>query len=449
MAAEWYYAKGKQKHGPLSEAQLQELTASGELLPSDMVWKQGMKAWVKAGSLTGFFPDDGPPPLEDASSEQSSMIQEIKNRVAEHPYLYVGGALGVSVLLTLIVPGFFGAVGLDAIAYLFGIPLLLADIALFVILIVVFMKDANDEVVYAQLHGKWNPVDGKGEPLEFSGGGFYGGATTVTRGNSLSGTVVIHKDKRMEITTGGRVVEVWQLVKVDGSELVLHDAEGVMKRFKKKSSSFFAALFNPERKSNLEGSWQPITESNEWLQFTNDGAVVFSDGSAGKFTVSGEEPNEVIDIELVSGSSRQFKIVSLASDQLVIAEGNEATTFRRPRKAVKKRMQNDAATSDLQDVATIGDDMADSTPTSSSKGVFGGLFSFFTHWKCPKCGKRSAEKISSERVSDVQQGVQTTTDPATNQPRQMVVNFWTVRLTYCCKDCKHQWAEEKQASRIA
>ncbi|MGH9556867.1 MAG: GYF domain-containing protein [Terriglobales bacterium] len=42
MSQEWFYTKdGKTKVGPVSSAELQGLAKSGQLLPTDMILKQG------------------------------------------------------------------------------------------------------------------------------------------------------------------------------------------------------------------------------------------------------------------------------------------------------------------------------------------------------------------------------------------------------------------------
>jgi hypothetical protein len=51
----WYFAKNGQQFGPVSEADLQQRAASGELRPEDMAWKDGMAEWKPAGSLLPFW----------------------------------------------------------------------------------------------------------------------------------------------------------------------------------------------------------------------------------------------------------------------------------------------------------------------------------------------------------------------------------------------------------
>jgi hypothetical protein len=57
MAAEWFYTKdGKNKSGPLTDAQIQALAKSGQIRPTDMLWKEGMAKWAPASTITGMFP---------------------------------------------------------------------------------------------------------------------------------------------------------------------------------------------------------------------------------------------------------------------------------------------------------------------------------------------------------------------------------------------------------
>src|SRR5947208_656930 len=55
----WYYARDRQKVGPLVWEHLHRLAASGQLRPGDMVLREGSKRWVLAGSLAELFLTDG------------------------------------------------------------------------------------------------------------------------------------------------------------------------------------------------------------------------------------------------------------------------------------------------------------------------------------------------------------------------------------------------------
>jgi hypothetical protein len=293
-------------------------------------------------------------------------------------------------------------------------------------------------------NGRWIPANGKGW-VEFLPG------HVVKREDGSTGTFALLANQQfIDFLEGGKLVDSWKVLSFEHStHLEVLDMAGKTHSFKRAKIGVYkgSSLFSTARIDNLTGSWQPLTEANDWMEFTRDGAVVFSNGSAGRYVVIGEEPNELIEIELVGGQSRQFKIVSLTSAQLVIAEGNEATTFRRPRKVVKQRSHGgtEATTAYAQGDTGASTEEIETESSTRSKGLFGGLFSFFTKWKCPKCGQRAGERTKTERISDVEQQVMTTTDRNSPnwQVRQVVVNVWRVRHDYACTSCSHRWEDEE------
>jgi len=95
MSAEWYYTKDGQKYGPLSAAELKELARSGQLAPTDMVWKAGMAEWKVASSVKGLLPASAPAsplpaspaspePAASAPDEDSfSFVDKVKGRLGK------------------------------------------------------------------------------------------------------------------------------------------------------------------------------------------------------------------------------------------------------------------------------------------------------------------------------------------------------------------------------
>ena len=49
---EWYYAKHGKQEGPVDVATLQGKIQSGEVAPTDLVWKEGMAEWLPAGEVS-------------------------------------------------------------------------------------------------------------------------------------------------------------------------------------------------------------------------------------------------------------------------------------------------------------------------------------------------------------------------------------------------------------
>jgi len=73
---EWFYIENRQKHGPVKLARLQELAASGQLMPSAMVLEKGTTKWTSAAEIPGIFTDASAAapeamPYEEAAPEPS------------------------------------------------------------------------------------------------------------------------------------------------------------------------------------------------------------------------------------------------------------------------------------------------------------------------------------------------------------------------------------------
>jgi hypothetical protein len=67
VPSEWHYTLGGQQMAtPVPAAELKRLAAAGQLLPTDMVWREGMANWVTAASIKELFP---PAKSAEGSSE--------------------------------------------------------------------------------------------------------------------------------------------------------------------------------------------------------------------------------------------------------------------------------------------------------------------------------------------------------------------------------------------
>lgn len=60
----WHYAKGGEKHGPITAIQLKELATTGQISPDDLVWREDMQDWRQARSVKGLFPEKTTPPKQ-------------------------------------------------------------------------------------------------------------------------------------------------------------------------------------------------------------------------------------------------------------------------------------------------------------------------------------------------------------------------------------------------
>src|SRR5262249_5675238 len=76
--AAWFLTRNGEKYGPYSVPQLKQLATKGNLVPDDLLWREGLPAWVKASTVGEVFPRPPslPPRLpipdrRDPSSEDS------------------------------------------------------------------------------------------------------------------------------------------------------------------------------------------------------------------------------------------------------------------------------------------------------------------------------------------------------------------------------------------
>ncbi len=58
---DWYFARGNKQMGPVSAVDLKRLAAAGELLPDDLVWREGLTEWTKARNVRGLFDEESKP----------------------------------------------------------------------------------------------------------------------------------------------------------------------------------------------------------------------------------------------------------------------------------------------------------------------------------------------------------------------------------------------------
>ena len=83
QVGEWFYRKGDNKHGPVDTASLREMAASGELGPSDLIWREGLAQWVPAGKAKGLFStsassaqrNDATPPIAAPAVERRAATE--------------------------------------------------------------------------------------------------------------------------------------------------------------------------------------------------------------------------------------------------------------------------------------------------------------------------------------------------------------------------------------
>lgn len=94
MASQWYYAVGDDEKGPVSSQELKSLADSGQLSPTDQVWKEGMADWAEAGKIPNLFKDapSAAPTIDPAPAGQGAPA--INTADAGAPAIDTGAAPG-------------------------------------------------------------------------------------------------------------------------------------------------------------------------------------------------------------------------------------------------------------------------------------------------------------------------------------------------------------------
>lgn len=102
MAANWHYAKGGEKHGPITAAQLKELATTGQLSPDDLVWREDMTEWRRARSVKGLFPEQPTEPPATMGTTHSPSAPPSSKSVSSIPKPVKYGVLGCGGVLVLL-----------------------------------------------------------------------------------------------------------------------------------------------------------------------------------------------------------------------------------------------------------------------------------------------------------------------------------------------------------
>jgi hypothetical protein len=77
MADQWLYSRDGNDHGPVSSSTLVELAKNGQLLPSDLLWKEGMAEWKPASSFPKLFPSKADSAMPVIVVEDSNKAKEL------------------------------------------------------------------------------------------------------------------------------------------------------------------------------------------------------------------------------------------------------------------------------------------------------------------------------------------------------------------------------------
>lgn len=116
MAAVYFYIKNGQRLGPVEGVDLKKLAEAGELVPEDLLWKDGMASWEPARTVKGLF--DPPRPQEGIHLPSSAPPpMDFDSRVMDYPRP----------------PSLFGTIW-------FGLPTFLLALAAFIMSLIALLR---------------------------------------------------------------------------------------------------------------------------------------------------------------------------------------------------------------------------------------------------------------------------------------------------------------------
>src|SRR5262245_43537174 len=77
MNVRWFYGRGSDISGPVTGKQLADLAASGQILKTDIVWRDGLESGVPASKVKNLFPPDAAtPPDPRTESDRSKEVTD-------------------------------------------------------------------------------------------------------------------------------------------------------------------------------------------------------------------------------------------------------------------------------------------------------------------------------------------------------------------------------------
>ncbi len=107
MVMSWYYSKNGMQLGPVAAEELLAKSKSGEVLPTDLVWKEGLGDWKPLGQVPEFAGSSAtvsfPPAVPMAGGGSAAMQQPAPYSASQYPVIpnYLWQSIVVTVLCCL------------------------------------------------------------------------------------------------------------------------------------------------------------------------------------------------------------------------------------------------------------------------------------------------------------------------------------------------------------
>jgi TM2 domain-containing membrane protein YozV len=131
VSDQWFYSRDGRQYGPVPTSELKSLAASGVVLPSDYVWREGMTNWALATQVEGIFePGAAPPPPPTAPLSRGDVSNKritagvlglLLGSLGVHKFVLGMTGPGLILLLSTICTCFIGSAVTSIIGLIEGI----------------------------------------------------------------------------------------------------------------------------------------------------------------------------------------------------------------------------------------------------------------------------------------------------------------------------------------
>jgi hypothetical protein len=102
MASKWFFYRADERHGPYSSSEIRRLARSGELLHTDLLWREGMRRKRPAGESSNLFPR-GQHPNHEAAPARADWETWLDDVQLSPAIGLIGGLVALAALFSWLV----------------------------------------------------------------------------------------------------------------------------------------------------------------------------------------------------------------------------------------------------------------------------------------------------------------------------------------------------------
>lgn len=78
---QWYSGRDGQQYGPFDDNQIRSMIAEGRVLPTDLVWHEGLAQWTAASNVRELYPAGAPPqPIQPQVFGYAPVVEEFRGK---------------------------------------------------------------------------------------------------------------------------------------------------------------------------------------------------------------------------------------------------------------------------------------------------------------------------------------------------------------------------------